>query len=88
MKIDPIKGLENATRGIHDGVGKITQPVLNRYPLLFAFLVTFSVASVLHGFNTLTDEMEIFQHHPSLLVIIGVVTLTFTGSLYKVLGKK
>jgi hypothetical protein len=87
MKNDPLKKFEDVTRGLHDGMGKITQPVLKRYPLLFAFLITFSAASIIRGFEVFTEQIEIFEKHPTLLILIGAVSLALTGSLYKALEK-
>lgn len=74
-------------KDIHDGAGKVTQPVLKRYPLLFLFLLTFSIAAVLHGFELWADQIEIFEKHPLVLVVIGVIALLLTGTLYKTLEK-
>lgn len=85
MEKDPILEIERLVRSIHDEAGKYTKPVLNRYPLLFAFLLTFSLAAVLHGFELATDEMPIFREHPFLLILIGSASLLVTGTLYKLL---
>ncbi len=87
MEKDPIQELEMLIRQMHDHAGKFTKPVLERYPLLFAFLLTFSLAAILHGFELATDEMEIFHTHPFLLIVIGVGALFLTGTLYKLLEK-
>ena len=75
MEKDPIKKLEEVTKELHDEVGKITQPVLKRYPLLFMFLVTFSVAAIIRGFEVFTDQIELFNKHPTLLILAGVICL-------------
>ncbi len=85
MEKDPILEIERLVKKIHDEAGRYTKPVLNRYPLLFAFLLTFSLAAILHGFELLTDEMPLFREKPWLLMVIGVVMLFFTGTLYKLL---
>ena len=87
MERDPVKKFEDTAREIHDTAGKYTQPVLKRYPLLFAFLLTFSAAAILHGFELFTDEFEIFHTHPSLLMIFGIIALMLTGTLYRTLQK-
>jgi len=87
MKNDPIKKFEDVTKNIHDEVGNVTRPVLKKYPLLFAFLITFSAASIIRGFEVFTDQIEIFEKHPTLLILIGAVSLALTGSLYKTLEK-
>jgi hypothetical protein len=83
MEKDPIKKLEEIAKDIHDLAGKRTQPVLSRYPLLFAFLLTFSVAAILHGFELWADGVALFKDHPSVLILLGVATLGLTGTLYK-----
>ncbi|MEQ1500213.1 MAG: hypothetical protein ABL917_02450 [Parcubacteria group bacterium] len=85
MEIDPILEIEKKIRELHDEASKYTKPVLQRYPLIFAFLLTFSLAAILHGFELATDEMSLFRDNPWLLIIIGSVTLLLTGTLYKIL---
>ena len=86
MKInDPIHKAENIAREIHDEAGKYTQPVLRRYPLLFSFLLVFSLTAILHGFEMWSDQVGLFENHPSYLILIGVVVLFLTGTLYKAL---
>ncbi len=83
MERDPIQELERLVKEMHDEAGKFTKPVLQRYPLLFAFLLTFSVAAILHGFDHVTDELPLFHEHPSMLILSGVLLLFLTGTLYK-----
>ncbi len=87
MPSDPILQAEKIVRDIHDKSGKHVQPVLKRYPLLFAFLIVFSVASILHGFELFTDQFEVFHTYPSLLILLGIIALLLTGMLYKSLDK-
>lgn len=84
--IDPIHHAEKVLKEAHKTAGKYTQPVLRRYPLLFAFTITFSVAAVLHGFELWADQIEFFHTHPSALIWIGIISLFLTGTLYKALG--
>lgn len=85
---DPIKKIEEMIKEMHDRAGDITRPVLSRYPLLFAFLLTFSLASILHGFNGFVDQIAYFDEHPLVLMLAGVIVLTLTGTLYKLLKKE
>jgi hypothetical protein len=83
---DPIKQVENIVNKVQEYAGSHTRPVLARYPLLFAFLITFSVASILHGFELFTDSFSLFREHPTILLGIGVLALILTGTLYKKLS--
>ncbi len=84
---DPIQQVEKVVRGVHDEAGKYTRPVLQRYPLLFSFLLVFSIAAILHGFEMWADSINLFEKHPSYLILIGIVALLLTGTLYKSLKK-
>jgi hypothetical protein len=84
---DPIERVEKMVRDMHDRAGNYTQPVLRRYPLLFAFLLVFSVAAILHGFEIWADQIQMFHDHPTVLMLIGAVLLLATGTLYKALKK-
>jgi hypothetical protein len=87
MEKDPIQEIERLLKELNDRAGSYTRPVLNRYPLLFAFLLTFSVAAILHGFELFTDEVPLLKEHPSYLVVGGSFLLFITGTLYKKLEK-
>jgi hypothetical protein len=82
---DPIKKAEDMVKGVHDGAGKYTKPVLKRYPLLFSFLSVFSFAAILRGFDMWVEQIGLFEEHPAVLILIGVIALLFTGTLYKTL---
>jgi hypothetical protein len=84
---DPIKSVENIVKEVHDNTSKYTQPVLAKYPLLFAFLVVFSVSMIMKGFGDVINQINIFQQKPWLLFVLGIFLLTLTGSLYKWLDK-
>lgn len=84
---DPIQQAEKIIKGVHDSTSKYTQPVLRRYPLLFAFLVIFSVSAIMHSFNDLVSRVSFFDRHPMVLMALGIVALILTGRLYKWLKK-
>lgn len=87
MEQDPILQIEKMVKEIHDNVSHYTNPVLKKYPLIFAFLVTFSFAAILHSFELITDETPIIKEHPYYLMLAGVLVLILTGTLYKKLEK-
>lgn len=84
---DPIQKAEELVKDLHNEAGKYTQPVLKRYPLSFSFLLVFSIAAILHGFEMWASQIGLFEKHPLYLIIIGVITLFLTGTLYKSLEK-
>ena len=84
---DPIEKAEEIIKETQREAGKLTHPVLKRYPLLFSFLTVFSIAAILHGFEIWADSVSLFHENPSILILIGIAALLFTGSLYKTLEK-
>lgn len=88
MPIDPIQEIEKTIKNAHDTAGKYTQPVLKKYPLSFAFALTFSLAAIIKGFDLVIEKNKLFVEHPYLLIIIGALVLFITGTLYKTLSKK
>lgn len=84
---DPIQEVERVIKGVHDNAGKYTQPILSRYPLLFAFLIIFSVSSIMKGFGDLISEVDFLDKNPLILMLMGILALLLTGRLYKWLKK-
>lgn len=84
---DPIRDLEEVTQRLHTLIESQGKSVFERYPLTFALLATFGIAAVVYGFQELIDTIPPFQAHPLLVLLVGLVILFFTGSLYKRLSK-
>ena len=80
---DPGQRIEKLVKNIHDKAGGYTKPVLERYPLLFGFLVVFGLGATLHGFELFTDNIKLFVEYPIILIAIGVIALALTGKLYQ-----
>lgn len=87
MEKDPILEIEKMIREVHDSVSHYTNPVLRKYPLIFAFSVTFSFAAILHAFELIADETPFIHDHPYYLMFTGIAVLVVTGTLYKKLEK-
>lgn len=60
--------------------------VLERYPTLFLFLVTFGAVATFLGLEQMLLRAQLFAERPYVLFITGVLILAFTGRLYKKLG--
>ncbi len=55
----------------------------NRFPLITALLVTFGFVSVLYGFEKMIDRVQFFVNYPHVLLVIGLVILALSGTVYK-----
>ena len=62
-----------------------SQAVFNRFPLLFTLLATFGLVATLYGFEKIMDNLGLSEN-PYILLVFGVATLIFTGSLYRKLS--
>ena len=85
---DPIKIAEEVVRATDREAGRYAKPVLKRYPFLFSFLTIFSAAAIMYGFELWAGSVRTFREHPSILLILGIVGLIITGSLYKFLKQR
>lgn len=63
------------------------QAVFARFPLLFTLLGTFGLVATLYGFEGIIDRIDPLNENPVIMLGVGLATLAFTGTLYKVLQK-
>jgi len=87
MENDPIKRIEDLTKDVHEKIEKRGQSVFARYPMLFSLLGTFGLAMTLYGIEGVVEKIPFFSGRPFLILLVGIVLLVLTGSLYKRLGK-
>ena len=71
---------------VEEVVAPVRQRVLKRFPIVFLLLVTFGVTATVTGMERLLLQFDILQTHPSVVLVIGLVILILTGTLYKRLG--
>lgn len=57
-----------------------------RFPIIALFVVTFGTAMTFFGIERIITEIPWLDRHPLYIFIIGILTLTLTGTLYKKLG--
>ena len=84
---DPIEHIEKILKEINDNTGRKTRSSFKKYPITFALLITFSLVSILHGFELFFDKVPFIHNHPWILILVGLFLLIVTGSVYKSLEK-
>lgn len=85
--IDVVDGaVSKISTEVDSYIAPVRQSVLNRFPILFSFLVTFGVSATFLGFEKLLTSIGVLDRHPTLVLLIGVSVLALTGSLYKKLS--
>jgi hypothetical protein len=55
------------------------ESIAERYPMTFALVGTFGLVSTFYGFEKMIDRVHLFVHHPWILLILGIGTLSVTG---------
>jgi len=86
-EIDLLKKVEDLTARLNQIFGKKGRYVFGRYPLTFALLIVFGVVMVTEGVKELLREIEFFKNKPFTMLLIGLLILVITGTLYKKLNK-
>ncbi len=76
---------ETEKRFIHEIIRE-RNTVLKKFPLLFTMLGAFGLVATFYGFEHIIDNIPLLVDNPILLLLIGILTLTLTGTLYKKLG--
>jgi hypothetical protein len=84
---DPLAQAEHAMHEMHQLTYRQLKPIHRKYPLLFLFLATFSIAAIFHGLDGFLDQIKFLNKFPLVLVFCGVLGLFIAGALYKRLGK-
>ena len=87
MNIDPLKQAEDVMRQMHEKVERSGKSVFSRYPILFSILPAFGAGFVFYSFERLAESIPLLYDNPLLILLIGLVILFITGSLYKRLGE-
>lgn len=99
MKDDVIKTVTTTIEVAAEGVQKLEQQidktakpfrrsVLSRFPILFTLATTFGVAATFFGFERILQDITFLNNRPWLILLLGIIVLSATGTLYKVLSQK
>lgn len=86
-QIDLLKKAEEVTAELNKLFHKKSRPFLYRYPVLFALFVIFGATLVSQGIKELIFEVPFFNGHPFVMLIVGILVLIITGTLFKKLDK-
>ncbi len=87
INIDVLKHLEDLSNNMNKIMASRTQAVLSRYPVTFALLILIGVIAIHEGLKGLMKNFGLLEINPWYLIVVGLVVLTITGTLYKKLDK-
>ena len=88
ISLDILHHVEHLSEQINRVMASTTRSVFRRYPLTFTLLVLFGVVAVSEGARGVLESFEMFDNHPWYLLMVGLVILIITGTLYKKLDKR
>jgi hypothetical protein len=54
-----------------------------RFPVIFTLLVTFGTVITFSGISRLIAKVPVLYNNPIITLLVGVLILLFTGTLYK-----
>lgn len=81
-----IKKLEEMGGSLTGHVKKFRDSAFARFPVVFVILSTFGLVATFYGFEKVIDDVVFFSENPRMILVVGLVVLTFTGTLYKKLN--
>lgn len=80
---DILEEVEGVAKTVDRGIQKQGRRVFRRYPLTFTLLSLTGFSLVIYGFEGVFDKISFFKEHPFWVLILGLIILLFTGTLYK-----
>lgn len=78
--------LSETGRGVDTYINPLRTSVLKRFPIVFSLLTTLGVATTFLGFEKLVSGIPLLNDNPLLMLIVGIIILALTGTLYKKLS--
>jgi hypothetical protein len=81
-----IKKLEAMGGSLSGKAKHIRDSAFKRFPVIFVLLSTFGLVATLYGFEKIIDQTNFFANNPTTILLVGLFTLAFTGTLYKKLN--
>lgn len=84
--IDQFKKIEERVKtasGEFERIVERPRKTLERFPAVFLVLTTAGIVLVMFGFERYFDNIPFFHNNPTVMIILGLGILIFTGRLYK-----
>ena len=82
---DPDRKTEIPNETLHKLIEQ-RDSAFRRFPLLFTLLGTFGLMATFYGFQHIIQKIPLLANNPFITLVVGLVTLLLTGTLYKRLG--
>jgi hypothetical protein len=73
----------NVKRKITTRLRKEKQNSIKRFPLFFTLFTAFGVVITFNGIHGLIENVDWLNHNPVISLIVGILILLSTGTIYK-----
>lgn len=83
---NPLSQVRQKEEQVLENLNRTRQSAVQRFPLLFTLLGAFGLVATFYGFEGIIDRIDLFSDNPVILLLVGILALMLTGSLYKKLG--
>lgn len=86
-QLDVLRRIESLTSDMDSAMRKRSRSLFRRYPITFTLCALFGISAVSEGIKGLLESVPFLGEHPGYMLVLGIVVLVVTGSLYKKLDK-
>lgn len=78
-----IRKLEEMGGSFSGRAKQLRDSAFSRFPAVFVLLSSFGLVATFYGFEKVIDQVDWLVENPHLLLLLGILTLLLTGTLYK-----
>jgi hypothetical protein len=87
ISVDILKHIENLSNKVNKLMAPRAKTVFRRYPIAFGLLILLGVIILHEGLKGVIKNLGLLDINPWYLIIIGLIILVTTGTVYKKLDK-
>jgi hypothetical protein len=87
ISVDVLKHIEDLSNQVNKIMAPRAKNVFRRYPITFGLLILLGVMALHEGLKGVMKNYGLLDGNPWYLILIGLVILLITGTVYKKLEK-
>jgi hypothetical protein len=87
ISVDILKHIEDLSNKVNKMMAPHAKTVFHRYPITFGLLILLGVTALQLGLKEVISDLGLLDINPIYLILIGIIILIITGTIYKKLEK-